>query len=89
MQNQKMFDVVIVPMLHYLMAVFLIVMRMHILQNFRSDSSEHALLSHKEDVPIEGEFSYALRYEEFIALNTAMIQQLIQRVHELESKLRS
>ena len=54
-----------------------------------NDSGEHEVLSHKEDVPIEGEFSYALRYEEFIALNTAMIQQLIQRVSALESKLGS
>ena len=30
---------------------------------------------------------YGLRYEEFIALNTHMIQKLMARVSELESKL--
>lgn len=40
-----------------------------------------------EDQPVEGEYVYSLRYEEFIALNTMMIQNLIQRVEELEKKL--
>lgn len=44
-------------------------------------------VSHMEDQLVEGEYTYSLRYEEFIALNTMMIQKLIQRVNELEAKL--
>lgn len=36
---------------------------------------------------IEGEYVYALRYEEFIALNTHMIQKLMGRVEELEQRV--
>lgn len=35
---------------------------------------------------VEGEYDYALRYEEFIALNTHMIQRLMERVSALEAK---
>ena len=31
---------------------------------------------------------YGLRYEEFIALNTAMIQNLMNRVDQLEAELK-
>ena len=37
--------------------------------------------------PIEGEYRYFLRYEEFIALNTWQIQQLKPRVSSLETEL--
>lgn len=36
--------------------------------------------SYTEDQPIEGEYVYGLRYEEFIALNTSMIQKLMEEV---------
>lgn len=36
---------------------------------------------------IEGEYEYALRYGEFIALNTHMIQKLMGRVEELERRV--
>jgi hypothetical protein len=35
---------------------------------------------------MEGKYDYALRYEEFIALNTHMIQQLMARVDALENE---
>ena len=45
----------------------------------------------KKGREIEGseivDYRYGLRYEEFIALNTHMIQKLMARVSELESKL--
>lgn len=40
----------------------------------------------KSPKKIEGEYDYALRYEEFIALNTYMIQKLMARVDELERR---
>ena len=49
--------------------------------------TENQEVAYMEDKPVEGEYVYSLRYEEFIALNTMMIQQLIQRVEELEKKL--
>ena len=39
--------------------------------------------------PETNEEKYALRYEEFIALNTHMIQKLYKRIDELEKKLES
>ena len=39
------------------------------------------------EVPIENEYIYSLRYEEFIALNTKMIQKLYERVGELEKRV--
>lgn len=39
--------------------------------------------------PETNEEKYALRYEEFIALNTHMIQKLYKRIEELEKKLES
>lgn len=42
----------------------------------------------EKEVPVEGEYIYSLRYEEFIALNTHMIQQLYHKVESLEQKLR-
>lgn len=37
--------------------------------------------------PIEGEYDYSLRYDEFVALNTHMIQKLMNRVDELEATI--
>lgn len=42
----------------------------------------------EKEVPVEGEYVYSLRYEEFIALNTHMIQKLYSKVESLEQKLR-
>ena len=39
-------------------------------------------MPYTEDVPVENEYVYSLRYEEFIALNTAMIQQLMKKSEE-------
>ena len=44
-------------------------------------------VEYTEDEPVEGEYIYSLRYEEFIALNTAMIQHLDNRVEDLETRL--
>lgn len=44
-------------------------------------------VKYTEDKPLEGEYVYSLRYEEFIALNTAMIQHLDNRVEDLETRL--
>lgn len=44
-------------------------------------------ITYTEDEPVEGEYVYSLRYEEFIALNTAVIQSLIKRVETLEKHL--
>ena len=43
-------------------------------------------VTYTEDEPVEGEYIYSLRYEEFIALNTLMIQKLMERVDALEKK---
>ena len=43
--------------------------------------------SYTEDVPVENEYTYSLRYEEFIALNTAMIQYLMSEVERLKEKV--
>ena len=39
-----------------------------------------------ESTPI-CDYGYALRYQEFIALNTHMIQRLMQRIDELEKRV--
>lgn len=41
----------------------------------------------KDEQPIEGQYDYALRYAEFIALNTAAIQSLAKTVEELQAKV--
>ena len=46
-------------------------------------------ITYMEDRPVPGEYTYSLRYEEFIAINTAMIQQLLKRVEALEELLKS
>lgn len=43
-------------------------------------------ITYTEDEPVEGKHVYSLRYEEFIALNTLMIQKLMERFDALESK---
>lgn len=47
---------------------------------------EYKTVTYTEDEPVEGEYIYSLRYEEFIALNTLMIQKLMERVDALEAK---
>ena len=44
-------------------------------------------VTYYENVEVPGEYIYSLRYDEFIALNTAMIQRLAVRVAALESKM--
>lgn len=39
------------------------------------------------ETPVEGEYEYSLRYEEFIALNTKMIQMLYKKVDALEKEV--
>ena len=41
----------------------------------------------ENDKLLEGEYEYSLRYDEFIALNTHMIQKLMKRVDALEKEL--
>lgn len=41
----------------------------------------------EDEKEIPGEYDYALRYEEFVALNTHMIQKLMGRVEELEQRV--
>lgn len=43
----------------------------------------------EKEVPVEGEYNYSLRYEEFIALNTHMIQKLYAQVEELQKEVES
>ena len=44
-------------------------------------------VEYTEDEVVPGEYVYSLRYEEFIALNTAMIQVLDERIEKLEDRL--
>lgn len=41
----------------------------------------------EEDVPVEGEYIYSLRYEEFIALNTHMIQKQQSEIETLKDEI--
>ena len=43
--------------------------------------------TYKEDVPIEDEYIYSLRYEEFIALNTRMIQECLKEIENLKNQI--
>lgn len=52
--------------------------------NEQTGQEEWQEITYTEDEPVEGEYVYSLRYEEFIALNTAVIQNLIKRVESLE-----
>lgn len=47
---------------------------------------EYKTVIYTENKPVDGEYIYSLRYEEFIALNTLMIQKLMERVDALEAK---
>ena len=40
-----------------------------------------------EDEPVEGEYVYSLRYDEFVALNTMMIQYLMKRMDRIERNI--
>ena len=44
-------------------------------------------IAYTQDEPVDGEYEYSLRYGEFIALNTLMIQKLDERISALESLL--
>lgn len=44
-------------------------------------------VTYYDDVEVPGEYIYSLRYDEFIALNTAMIQRIYARVTALENKM--
>lgn len=59
------------------------------LQNSKVDSTEFAgfIKQEKEDHEGNSIYEYGLRYEEFIALNTAMIQKLMTKVEELENRV--
>ena len=52
--------------------------------NEKTGEEEWKEITYVKDEPVEGEYIYSLRYEEFIALNTAVIQNLIKRVEKLE-----
>ena len=56
--------------------------------NEQTGEEEWQEISYTDDEPVEGEYVYSLRYEEFIALNTAVIQNLLKRVESLEKQLR-
>lgn len=57
--------------------------------NESTGETEFQTVTTVEDTVVEGEYVYSLRYEEFIALNTAMIQNLIQRIESLEERLKN
>lgn len=42
-----------------------------------------------EDIPVEGEYIYGLRYEEFIALNTQMIQECFKEIETLKATIQT
>lgn len=52
--------------------------------NAVTDKEEVVEETYIEYEPIPDKFIYSLRYEEFIAINTAMIQKLMERVKKLE-----
>ena len=56
-------------------------------ENPETGEIEEQEIPYKEDKAVEGEYVYSLRYEEFIALNTAMIQNLLKRVEQLEKQV--
>ena len=45
--------------------------------------------TYKEDVEVEDECIYSLRYEEFIALNTRMIQECLKEIENLKTTIRT
>lgn len=53
--------------------------------NPETGKEEPVEMTYTEDEPVEGEFVYGLRYEEFIALNTAMIQDLTEKLEQQKS----
>lgn len=55
--------------------------------NPETGESEYKTIKYTEGEPVDGEYIYSLRYEEFIALNTLMIQKLMERVEALENKI--
>jgi hypothetical protein len=57
------------------------------IENSGHDASTYDIVTWNDDVEAHGEMSYGLKYEEFIAPLTAVVQSLINRVEELERKL--
>ena len=55
--------------------------------NLETEEVEIQTIVVVEDEPVEGEYVYSLRYDEFVALNTAMIQYLMKRMDRIEKKL--
>ena len=53
----------------------------------KTGKSHTEIQEYTEDKIVEGEFVYSLRYEEFIALNTMMIQHLVKRIDHIEKVL--
>lgn len=60
--------------------------------------TKHNVITNEEELveetyaeyePIPDKFTYSLRYEEFIAINTAMIQKLMERVKKLEVQIQN
>lgn len=58
-------------------------------ENPETGKIEEKEVTYNEDQVVPGEYVYSLRYEEFIALNTAMIQGLDERIEKLEDRLSS
>ena len=56
-------------------------------ENPETGKIEEKEVTYNEDQVVPGEYVYSLRYEEFIALNTAMIQVLDERIEKLEDRL--
>ena len=54
--------------------------------NDETGEEEWNEITYMEDEPVEGEYVYALRYEEFIGLMAAVLQRLIARVDALEAE---
>lgn len=53
----------------------------------KTGESHTEIQEYTEDKIVEGEFVYSLRYEEFIALNTMMIQHLVKKIDHIEKVL--
>ena len=55
--------------------------------NDLTGEEEVITVEYEENVPVEGEYIYSLRYEEFIALNTQAIQYTLKKLESAEEKL--
>lgn len=57
--------------------------------NEETGEEEIVEVEYEESVPVEGEYIYSLRYEEFIALNTMASQYTIKKLEDVETSLES